>query len=122
MNLMKTPFGHQETPDGLDVLLRNFFRAEMPNPWPTLQAPAEEPTSKAAPTWWNRSRSRMALAASVGLLLLGSWCLSSVLPDFAGPNPVAPNGSGSANLRDQREIRKNVENHAVPSKAPGENR
>lgn len=115
MNLTKTPFGHQETPDGLDLLLRNFFRAEMPNPWPAFQTSAQP---QAAPTWWSRSRSRMALAASISLLLLGSWFLSSGLPDFAGPNPVVPPGSGSAGRAKQLEIRKGVENLPAPSKTP----
>ena len=68
--------------DDLDRVLRGFFRAEMPRPWP-------EPRTPRAVTPPARSYSRWALAASVGLLLLGSWALGSALkstvPDTSRP-------------------------------------
>ena len=68
-------------PDDLEGLLRAFFRAEMPDPWPTLPAPA------AAPRRGPLGRSRLALAASVAFLLIGQLSLCGTLPDappFAG--------------------------------------
>jgi hypothetical protein len=64
-------------PDELDALLRDFFRSEVPQPWPEFAAPEPAPilplTRPARP--WISVRSRVALAASVGLLLTGSLLL-----------------------------------------------
>jgi hypothetical protein len=63
--------------DDLDGLLRTFFRAQMPHPWPAAPAttfrltPALRPATSRRPLM----RSRWALAASIGLLLLGSLLL-----------------------------------------------
>jgi hypothetical protein len=91
----------------LDVLLRNFFRAEMPDPWPTLKAPVEAtlPPARPMPRRWTFIRSKLALAASVALLMAGSWYLSgSQTPDYSQPAGVSPLGNpGSArkpNIRD----------------------
>jgi len=96
-----------QAPDDLDGLLRNFFRSEMPNPWPTMTAPAiENPT----PTWWSRSRSRLALAASVALLLVGSWFLSGSAPDYTAPvvNGPRDTSSGAADKSDLNRVREKV--------------
>lgn len=68
---------HGERPDELDGLLREFFRAEMPNPWPDLAPPEQRAVLTFAPPMRSRTsvRSRLALAASVGLLLTGSLLL-----------------------------------------------
>ncbi len=82
---------NQRPPDDLDVLLRTFFQSEMPNPWPKMKAPA----SRVAPRR-SRVRSRLALAASVGFLMVGSWALSARLPEYSteGISPV-PSGVGT---------------------------
>jgi hypothetical protein len=75
--------------DDLDDLMTAFFRSEMPSPWPGAPEPEEAevivrrrpPTRK--PVWG----SRLALAASVALLLAGGWRLSG---SFQEP----PNGGG----------------------------
>jgi len=86
-------------PEEVDTLLRSFFRAEMPDPWPVLQAPAEEPfrQERQPASRWTALRSRVALAASVALLLLGSWCFSAKAPDYSLPPQDISGGSGSAN-------------------------
>src|SRR5262245_15171542 len=70
----------------LDRLLSDFFRSEMPHPWPELTIPDEQPRTLPLParkpmprrsSW----RSRFALAASIALLLAGGWFLSG---KFAG--------------------------------------
>ncbi len=73
-----------------DDLLRAFFRAEMPAPWPTFEVP--EPAtlsitrSRTAPIGLlTRTRSRVALAASIAILLLGSWLLSGAFPRDCRP-------------------------------------
>lgn len=64
-------------PDELDALLRDFFRSEMPQPWPDFAIPEPAPIlplTRPARSWLP-VRSRLALAASVGLLLTGSLLL-----------------------------------------------
>lgn len=119
MTLMTPHMPHSgRNPEDLDQLLRSFFRSEMPDPWPTLQAPAvENPT----PTWWVRSRSRLVLAASVALLLIGSWFLTGSTPDYAAPlvNGPRDTSSGTADKTDLNRLRDKVhglENHkALPA-------
>jgi hypothetical protein len=81
-------------PEELDTLLTGFFRSEMPDPWPVLKAPAEAPFRPAAPvaSRWTSVRSRVALAASVALLLVGTWCFSAKAPDYS--LPPLDNGDG----------------------------
>jgi hypothetical protein len=69
----------------VDRLLGAFFEQEMPRPWPAFEPPARRtlPFTPPAP----RSRfvlgSRLALAASVALLLACGWLLSG---SFDGPS------------------------------------
>lgn len=72
--------------EDLDGLLRKFFRAEMPRPWP----PFESPRRAAPPRRFALLRSRLALAASVALLVTGALSLSGSLRDQTpGPNANA---------------------------------
>lgn len=66
----------------LDGLLRAFYRAEMPKPWPMPPVPASEIVPLRRPGQ-GLMRSRWVLAASVALLLLGSLLL---------PRRFAPDG------------------------------
>lgn len=107
------------SPDNLDSLLRGFFQAEMPHPWPTMKAPVEKraPRAKAEPKHWTPVRSRLALAASVGLLMVGSWYLSAKLPEYAGVNGETINGgSGNADRRIPNVEGTGPKSHRVPSK------
>jgi hypothetical protein len=75
MNLPETQYGPQAGvgigPADPDVLLRSFFQAEMPAPWPKLT-----PTiSISLPRRRSLPRSRLALAASLGLLFVGNYWL-----------------------------------------------
>lgn len=64
--------------DDLDGLLTAFFRTEMPSPWPGTPLPEDTPVLlRPAPARKQPFfRSRLALAASVALLISGSWLLS----------------------------------------------
>jgi hypothetical protein len=66
--------------DDVDGVLRAFFKAQMPAPWPSLKVP---PIVAKTAKGWPMMRSRLALAASVGLLALG---LSSLAGAFHGRN------------------------------------
>lgn len=85
--------------DEIDGLLRAFFRAELPHPWPAMKAPAAPqtapvPSSPPHPALW---RSRLALAASVALLALGSLFVPGQSPrQPQGPATPRLSGPGSA--------------------------
>jgi hypothetical protein len=84
--------------DDLDEVLRAFFRSELPNPWPPLRLPERERSavpfrSQPRRRWFYNSR--FALAASVGLLLIGS----AVLSDSLKPANPAPGTGGEVGER-----------------------
>ena len=90
--LPQSPLGpHSLERRGYDVdpLLRAYFRAEMPAPWPELVLPAKGETANApAPRRPQTSyRSRFALAASLLLLLSGYWLLSGMFSSYT-PAPT----------------------------------
>ena len=68
----------------VDRVLREFFHREMPDPWP--EAPATEPAALVAGrrSWFNRSR--FAMAACIGLVLLGYLFLADRFPQDEGAN------------------------------------
>ena len=73
--------GEARPPDDLEKLLHSYFRAEMPEPWPSpplASAQAESPSPEAtAPV---AVRSKLALAASVARLIAGTMLLPSRMP------------------------------------------
>jgi hypothetical protein len=92
MNLVQPP--PQRPGDDLDGLLRMFFRSQMPYPWPAPPSPfRSKPAGRPASAGRSLIRSRWALAASIGLLLLGSLLLpgrftpgSKLEPGMDGPS------------------------------------
>jgi hypothetical protein len=84
MSFLVAPPSHRQdrSPEGdeVDQLLRSFYRAEMPDPWPSFEATAEAPTVLPFPAPPARRpvfvRSRLALAAAVALLIGGLSLLS----------------------------------------------
>jgi hypothetical protein len=107
MSLLSPPpiqRGGPQPPDDVDKILRAFFRRQMPDPWPSLEAPvlrriAPAPVAKPARRW-PLLRSRLALAASVALLATGLFFLAEA---FQGrPHPPGPGvsiGPGSASRK-----------------------
>jgi hypothetical protein len=78
--------------DNLDNLLRAFFQAEMPNPWPSMESPTPRlrigpPAKPDVPPGRTLVRSRLALAASVALLIAAPWFLGDKLTNQAGSGP-----------------------------------
>jgi hypothetical protein len=87
-------------PHGLDRLLRDFFRAELPAPWPVLKPPEARPDrpTVAGPRRWSALGRRLVLAASVAFLLVGYLVLARAFPGTAGGSglhldPAGPIGS-----------------------------
>jgi len=75
--------GSARSGDDLDGLLRAFFRAEMPHPWPELEAPAFTSVPSTRLAFWRRiKRSHLALAASVALLIGGSLLFTGKVPSI----------------------------------------
>jgi hypothetical protein len=84
------------THNTIDDTLRDFYRSEMPDPWPTMRAPARTlplPKRTARPVWL-RSLSRLAVAASIAMLLIGYLALASLFPRENGARPGLPSLSG----------------------------
>jgi len=81
------PRRQERLPGDLDHALRDFFRAEMPEPWPRFQAPQSSQTEAMRSSAPRRFlfRSRFALAASLLLLLLGHLMLSGIFSDYSAP-------------------------------------
>jgi hypothetical protein len=78
------------SPDEVDRLLTGFFQAEIPNPWPAwvppqVDAPVALPFSGRRP--WVAMRCRLAVAASVALVLGGYLLLASAFPGSTGTTP-----------------------------------
>jgi len=101
--------------DDLDGLLRSFFRAEMPEPWPALELPAEETIlplpARPRPHRWKTFRARFALAASVAFLLACAWLIGNSLG--AGSRAgSASNPSDSASV--PTDMRHGAHGHSDP--------
>jgi hypothetical protein len=82
--------GRPGDPDGL---LRAFFRAELPDPWPEFRRPdrSARPAAPARPPAgrsWTAMRSRLALAATVAVLLLGTLLLSGKFHNSPAEPPL----------------------------------
>jgi len=84
--------------DDLDQLLGDFFRSEMPDPWPAAPVPLSRVLSlPPRPRSWRLrlTRSRLALVASVAVLLGGALLLGGLSP--VPPNSTMPSlGPGDA--------------------------
>jgi hypothetical protein len=69
----------------IDTLLREFFRRQVPDPWPgppqVQNKPGARSTLLRPSRPWQRGRRYLALAAVVALFVLGYWGLSTAFPD-----------------------------------------
>ncbi len=125
---MKRVVDKPDSPGGdIDALLGAFFQGEMPRPWPAFQSPRRSrtlPVPPARPRPRFAFGSRLALAASVGLLLLCGWLLSGKFPGMPAPSgPPALSGPGTAE-KDRGFIPPELlealpQNKALPGKVRG---
>src|SRR5262245_9060274 len=98
MSISQPPVEHRQSgpsADDVDGLLRDFFQASLPRPWPAFVRPQRETLPLVRPASWRRRfRSSLALAASVAILALGLGLLpgkfvdrpSTPLPGAGDPN------------------------------------
>lgn len=101
------PLTGDRHPDELEPLLRAFFRAEMPDPWPKARRPAAAPPPVLRGNWFLNSR--FVLAASA-LILLG-LCVASAQTFRAGFVPYSPD-QGNPNISFKSEA---YHGHRVPT-------
>ena len=104
MSLLSPPpiqRGGTQPPDDLDDVLRAFYKAQMPKAWPLLAVPAPRrtvPPPIARPAkGWPLMRSRLAVAASVALLAVGSLLLAGAFQgrSNAPADPIRVNGTSA---------------------------
>jgi hypothetical protein len=86
MNFVVAPPNHRNdgVPEGdeIDQTLRAFFKAQMPDPWPSFEAPPSPSVLPFVPPQRSSAlRRRLALAASVAVLAAGGWLLSGKFVD-----------------------------------------
>jgi hypothetical protein len=95
------------SPDEVDALLRCFFRAQMPSPWPALKPPAKPwpglPLTR--PSRSTQLHSYFALAATLALLVLGSFFLSDLVPSRSALPTEAPRDYYSSPRYEQQILR-----------------
>jgi hypothetical protein len=108
-------------PDDLDRLLREFYRAELPEPWPVLRRPEAPPSRPRAarPRRWTGLRRRLTVAASVALLLVGYLLLARAFPALSGGGTYIPGVTG-----DRTKIPHpitNPDHPAVPARSHADN-
>lgn len=110
----------QSTDQRVDRLLSTFFKAELPDPFPPLKAPARFelpmplnvsrlPRDERRATL---SKSRLSLAASVAMILGGCWYLSGQI-SAPTERPTVRKGADSAKVPD--ELRKAMEEKQKPA-------
>jgi len=112
MNLISPPpvsRGGDRPPEDIDRTLRAYFKAQMPDPWPSLEAPAPRrpatiPFVAPPARRGGLFRSRLALAASVALLATGLGIIAGAFqgktsapsPNVTTPQAVVPPLPGQA--------------------------
>jgi hypothetical protein len=93
---MATPRMSHRPGDDLDELLSAYYQAAMPSPWPELELPAHVSVMRTRLAFWQRvKRSHLALAASVALLVGGSFLFAGKSPNYRPPTTpdIPPIGS-----------------------------
>jgi hypothetical protein len=75
-----------------DVLLHDYFQAELPHSWPMFKTPKPARLKHPA-SFWSRYSGRLALAACIALLVAGYLTVGGFFPRSQTPvgvEPVAP--------------------------------
>jgi hypothetical protein len=83
----ETPLPAPPARQDIDGLLRAYFQAEMPHPWPSLSLTRRQQSTSLLGRGW-----RIALAACVALLLLGYLSLAGLFPREGPSQAIEPTG------------------------------
>jgi hypothetical protein len=95
---MKTHLSNGVQERDVDQLLSDFFRRELPNPWPEAKFP--EPSIAAPRRRGLRRFPRLALAASIAFLVAGYLLLAGLFPPDRGARLIQdPSGTIGKGLR-----------------------
>ena len=78
--------GENRTPDDVETILRSYFRAEMPRPWPAPPLTGASVQGFPARLGRRLSRSKLALAASLAVLVGGTLVLPGRVPVARNPS------------------------------------
>jgi len=102
----------------VDRLLGEFYRSEMPSPWPRLALPravsGHRPASRVGGSFL-----RFALAASVVVALFGYWTLAGLFPQQGPAAGLPPAETEIGKALNHHQLQRN---HLVPleqQKTPG---
>lgn len=88
-----TTLPNEEPRPEMDDVLHDYFQAEMPHPWPAFQMP-KPARAKQSESLWSRYAGRVALAASIALLVAGYLAVAAYFPSAPGAkgmDAVIPN-------------------------------
>jgi hypothetical protein len=98
----------------LDRLLSDFYKSELPDPFPPLKLPARAelpmPVVAKEPARERRAnsiRAKLSLAVSVALLIGGCWYLSGRISGAPEQAKIG-NGVGTDNAKMPKEIKKGM--------------
>ena len=104
---MNTNSNHPTRPENdIDRVVGEFFRSQLPRPWPAAPKPWVEKASLSTPSARAASRSRWALAASVAVLVGGCWYLSGHLTN--GRERPDTNFDGTADTKHAKDAGKSL--------------
>src|SRR5207249_685534 len=85
----------------IDDVLRDYFQAEMPHPWPAFRQPLTLRRSAPA-SFWSRSSGRFALAASIILLVASYIGLGGFFTRPAVGNQNVPEMGGGLEPKERK--------------------
>ncbi|MBM3993640.1 MAG: hypothetical protein FJ303_05745 [Planctomycetes bacterium] len=72
----------------MDDLLNDYFKNQMPKPWPAFKEPATTTQPKAETGAWSNVSARVVLAACVAALIFGYLTLGTFFPTTQAPSGV----------------------------------
>jgi len=92
---------HTESRPEVDDILRDYFQAQMPHPWPACRMPSAAPARRVG-SFWSRYTGRLALAASVAVLVGGYLTLANYFPPQQVPNSLERAVDGAIGLKEKK--------------------
>jgi hypothetical protein len=96
---------NEEARPDMDNLLHEFFEAEMPKPWPAFKSPLQTRVPKQA-SYWGQYSGRLALAASIALMVAGYLTLGGF---FTKPNGLDGVREAGPNVSEHKTLPRTVQ-------------